>query len=117
MRSTLARSSKAVNLRLRGSCYAFDVAASAVLAQILQLPAEERAKLALELLRSLDDRADPDSAAAWDAELDRRADEVVNGQAETLTLDEYRAHVGRRRGIGRRSSTRAIARLRGCPRG
>ena len=89
MRSTLARSSKAVNLRLRGSCYAFDVAASAVLAQILQLPAEERAKLAFELLRSLDDRADRTPR--------------LHGMPNSIAAPT--------------SSTRAIAKLRGCPRG
>lgn len=71
--------------------------APAVLTEALRLPLEERAKLALELIRSLDDGADPDAAALWDAELDRRGAEVEAGTAETLTLDEFRAHVRRRR--------------------
>jgi len=70
---------------------------SEVLAAILRLPEEERAKLALELLRSLDGEPEPGAGEAWDKEIDRRAAEVVAGTADTMTLDEYRAHVRKRR--------------------
>jgi putative addiction module component (TIGR02574 family) len=73
------------------------VTATEVLAEILRLPVEERAKLALELLRSLDGEPEPGAAEAWDVEIDRRAEEVVAGTADTMTLDEYRAHVRQRR--------------------
>jgi len=73
------------------------VTATEVLAEILRLPADERAKIALELLRSLDGEPEPGVAEAWDIEIDRRAAEVVAGTADTMTLDEYRAHVRRRR--------------------
>ena len=73
------------------------MAAADVLADILQLPADERARLALELIRSLDGEADPDAAAAWETEIERRAAEVQAGTAATMTLDEYRAHVRARR--------------------
>jgi len=65
-------------------------------AELLRLPRDERARLALELLRSLDD-ADPDASQAWDAEIERRAAEVDADSAATMTLDEYRAHVRARR--------------------
>lgn len=78
-------------------CYDVVVAAADVLTEILRLPAEERARLALELLRSLDGEPDADASAAWDAEIERRGAEVDAGTAETLTLDEYRAHVRARR--------------------
>jgi putative addiction module component (TIGR02574 family) len=68
-----------------------------VLADILRLPAEDRAKLALELLRSLDGEPESGAAAAWDVEIERRAAEVESGKAETMTLEEYRAHVAHRR--------------------
>jgi len=68
-----------------------------MLAEMLRLPVEERAKLALELLRSLDGEPDPDAAEAWDAELERRGAEVDAGTADTMTLEEYRAHVRDRR--------------------
>jgi putative addiction module component (TIGR02574 family) len=74
------------------------MAAIDVLTEILRLPVEERARLALELLRSLDTERDADAAEAWDAEIERRGAEVDGGTAETMTLDEYRAHVRRRRG-------------------
>lgn len=73
------------------------MAASDVLSEILRLPVEERARLALELLRSLDGEPDNDAAAAWEAEIERRGAEVDAGTAETMTLDEYRAHVRARR--------------------
>jgi len=73
------------------------VAATDMLAEALRLPVEERAKLALELLRSLDGERDPDAAEAWDAEIERRGAEVDAGTADTMTLDEYRVHVRERR--------------------
>ena len=73
------------------------MAATDVLTEILRLPAEQRAKLALELIRSLDDESDADAAAAWDEEIERRAAEVEAGTAETITIEEYRAHVRARR--------------------
>lgn len=73
------------------------MAAIDVLPNILSLPVEERAKLALELLRSLDGEPESDAAEAWDAEIERRGAEVDAGTADTMTLDEYREHVRQRR--------------------
>jgi putative addiction module component (TIGR02574 family) len=78
-------------------CYSLFVTANEMLAEILRLPVGERAKLALELLRSLDGEPEPGAAAEWDAEIERRAAEVKAGTADTMTLDEYRAHVSARR--------------------
>jgi putative addiction module component (TIGR02574 family) len=72
-------------------------AASDRLTEILRLPAEERARLAVELIRSLDGEADPDAAEAWDSEIERRGAELEAGNAQTMTLDEYRAHIRARR--------------------
>ena len=71
--------------------------ATGILADILRLPAEERARLALELIRSLDAEADADAAQAWNAEIRRRGDEVGGHGAEAMRLNEYRAHIRRRR--------------------
>ncbi len=68
-----------------------------MLAEILRLPVEERARLALELIRSLDPEPEPGAADDWDAEIARRGAEVDAGIAETMTIDEYRAHVRQRR--------------------
>jgi putative addiction module component (TIGR02574 family) len=73
------------------------MATTDVLSEILRLPPEERARLALELLRSLNGEPDADAAVAWDAEIERRGAEVDAGTAATMTLDDYRAHVRARR--------------------
>jgi hypothetical protein len=73
------------------------MSAAEMLAEILQVPAEERARLALELIRSLNAEPEADAADAWDAEIARRGAEVDAGIAETVSLAEYRVHVRQRR--------------------
>ena len=75
----------------------FRMSATDILADILRLPAEERARLAHELIRSLDGEAEAGAAQAWDAEIERRGAEVDRGVADTMTFDEYRAHIRQRR--------------------
>jgi putative addiction module component (TIGR02574 family) len=70
-----------------------------VLAELLRLPAEERARLALDLIRSVDAGSDTGAADPWDAEIARRGAEVGAGLADTMTIDEYRAHVRERQAI------------------
>lgn len=72
------------------------MSAADLLAEILRLPAGERARLALELIRSLDTEAEAGAADAWDAEIAGRGAEVDAGVAETMTVEEYRAHVRQR---------------------
>ena len=55
-----------------------------MLAEILRLPA-------------IDGESEADVASAWDAEIERRGAEVDLGTAETMTLEEYQAHIQRRR--------------------
>jgi putative addiction module component (TIGR02574 family) len=73
------------------------MSATDILADILRLPAEERARLALELIRGLDGEPEAGAAQAWDAEIQRRGAEVDGDAAETMTLDEYLAHLRQRR--------------------
>ena len=68
-----------------------------ILVEILGLPAEERARLALALIRSLDPEPEAGAADGWDVEIARRGAEVDAGTAETMSLDEYRVHVRERR--------------------
>jgi len=68
-----------------------------ILSDILRLPAEERARLVVALIRSLDGEPDPEAAEAWDTEIERRGSEVDSGTADTMSLDDYRAHVRQRR--------------------
>jgi putative addiction module component (TIGR02574 family) len=71
--------------------------ATDILADILRLPAKDRARLALELIRSLDGEPEAGAAQAWDVEIERRGAEIDGNTADTLTLAEYRAHVRQRR--------------------
>jgi putative addiction module component (TIGR02574 family) len=75
----------------------FRMGATDILADILRLPAEERARLALELIRSLDGEPEAGAAQAWDVEIERRGAEIDRDAADTMTLAEYRAHVRQRR--------------------
>lgn len=52
-----------------------------VLAEALELPREERAALAQELLASVDGE-DPDAAAVWADVIRRRVDDALAGRAQ-----------------------------------
>lgn len=54
----------------------------------LTLPERERAKLAHDLVASLDGPADISVAEAWDTEICRRIKEIESGEAELLDADE-----------------------------
>jgi putative addiction module component (TIGR02574 family) len=73
-----------------------------VLATALALSAPERARLAHELIVSLDEPEDPEAAEAWLAEIGRRAREVEEGSA---SLEEW--SVVRDRLAARRRARRA----------
>ena len=60
-----------------------------------RLPAEDRARLAEELLSSLQEDADPAVEAAWDTEIRRRLDEVEAGTAKLIPAAEVFAEVRR----------------------
>lgn len=67
-------------------------------AQAHALPPEQRARLAEELLASLDPR-DAEVEAAWDEELRHRIAEVERGSVQLIPSDEAFAQV--RRALGR----------------
>jgi len=54
----------------------------------MTLPERERAKLARDLVASLDGPADISVAEAWDAEICRRINDIESGKAENLDVDE-----------------------------
>ena len=66
--------------------------------QAKSLPPQERARLAEELLATLDPH-EPDVDAAWDKELRRRIDEVERGTVQLVPADQ--AFSAARRAIGR----------------
>lgn len=59
------------------------------------LPAEDRARIAEDLLSSLQEEADPAIEAAWDTEIRRRLDEVEAGTAKLIPAAEVFAEVRR----------------------
>ena len=63
-------------------------------AQAQALPPEDRARLAEELLASLDPR-ETEVEAAWDEELRRRIDEVERGTVQLVPADRAFAQVRR----------------------
>ena len=57
----------------------------ALLAEALQLPNEERARLALRLAESLDRAGGADSEDAWAREVSRRIERLREGTAQTMS--------------------------------
>ncbi len=64
-----------------------------LLAEALQLPPEERAALAGELIQSLDSEVDDDAEAAWSAEIRRRIERLDAGLAKTVPWAEARRRI------------------------
>ncbi|WP_025674920.1 addiction module protein [Salinivibrio socompensis] len=54
----------------------------------MTLSEKERAKLAHDLVASLDGPADISVAEAWDVEICRRINEIESGKTELLDVDE-----------------------------
>ena len=57
------------------------------------LPPEDRARLAEELLASLEEAPSPKTDAAWDAEIEKRIAEVEAGIAELVPAEEVFSRV------------------------
>ena len=64
----------------------------------LALSEAERAKLARDLIASLDGPADDDVTEAWDIELCRRINEVESGKAQLLDVEDVLARIRARIG-------------------
>lgn len=77
-----------------------------LLAQVLRLPRQERARVAEELLSSLEEPQEQ-VAVAWAVELERRSREIADGKVQTVEWETARAEVVKeleRRRAGRASS-------------
>lgn len=59
----------------------------------LQLSLEERAKLAAELIASIDGEPDEQADAAWAAEIERRARRAVTGESSGTDWEIVRARI------------------------
>ncbi len=62
-----------------------------LLVDALALPVHERARLAHELIASLDEAVDRDAAEAWLAEIERRTSELNDGTSVLVDWNNVRA--------------------------
>ena len=65
----------------------------AVLELALQLPIEDRSRIALRLIESADDAEDDELSPAWRAEIEKRMESVRNGTAKLISHDEVMARL------------------------
>lgn len=63
-----------------------------LLAQVLQLPRHERARIAEQLLSSLEE-SEEQVAIAWARELERRSREIAEGKVQTVEWETARAEI------------------------
>jgi putative addiction module component (TIGR02574 family) len=63
-----------------------------LLAQVLRPPRTERARLAEEVLSSLEE-SDDQVAAAWARELQRRSQEIAEGRVQSVDWDTARVQI------------------------
>lgn len=66
--------------------------------EVLTLSADERAELAYELVRSLDEPADSDATSEWDKEILERLRAIDAGTAQLIDRDELRTRLEKRLG-------------------
>lgn len=59
------------------------------------LSPQDRARLAEELLASLDEQSDSDAEAAWEQEIARRVEEIKAGRARLIPAEEVFAETAR----------------------
>jgi putative addiction module component (TIGR02574 family) len=64
--------------------------AKELLKKALNLPVAERAELAGSLIESLDKDEDGQVNVAWEAEIERRMDEIDSGKVRAIPLEEAR---------------------------
>ena len=68
-------------------------AAQELLADALRLDTTDRAKLAAELLASLDGEPEEDVEAAWAEEVERRIDEIESGAVKLVPWEDVKRRV------------------------
>ena len=71
-----------------------------VLKTALEMPAEDRAVLAEQLLLSLDPKGETDVEVAWQEEVARRLREVEGGNVQTVPWESIRARLRGQRATG-----------------
>lgn len=69
---------------------------NSVLQDALLLPVAERSRIATRLIESVDEEDDVELSPAWQAEINRRMEEVRQGTAKLIPHDEVMAGVRRK---------------------
>ncbi|HEV3456590.1 MAG TPA: addiction module protein [Thermoanaerobaculia bacterium] len=69
------------------------ISAETLLDSALKLPSEDRARIAAELIASLDGIPEAGVEAAWDAEVERRVAQVDQGEVELLDWNDVKVNV------------------------
>ncbi|HSV44440.1 MAG TPA: addiction module protein [Ramlibacter sp.] len=59
------------------------------------LPVEDRARLAEELLESLQEHSDVEAEAVWDREIERRIAEIESGAVKLIPAEDVHAEARR----------------------
>lgn len=78
--------------------------AEKILADALALDEKDRARVAHELLQSLEGAEESGASGAWTDELRRRLSEIEDGTVELLSLDEVKRRMAERRARRRAKS-------------
>ena len=63
----------------------------------LELSTHERAQLAHSLIASMDEEHDADADSAWDAEVERRVEEIRSGKVQGIPAEEVFARLKAKR--------------------
>ncbi|MDA3924223.1 MAG: addiction module protein [Kiritimatiellae bacterium] len=67
--------------------------ADRVMDEVLSLPADQRMNLADRILESLNSPTDPEIDAQWAVEVERRVQEISNGEVELIPGEEVFAKI------------------------
>lgn len=70
--------------------------AQQVMTLALGLQAQDRAALAAQLISSLDDETDHDADQVWEAEVQQRYHEYIDGNSALLSWDEVQNRMDKR---------------------
>ena len=68
-------------------------ARTTLLDEALDLPADERAELAVKLIDSLTQQGDRAVADAWETEIRRRVGRMLDGEAKTSSWSDVRTRI------------------------
>lgn len=95
MRHTQASSPRGRRLDVLPLEFAMSTLVEELSARAKTLPPEDRARLAEELLDSLQETSDADADAAWEREIERRVAEIESGAVKLIPAEDVHAEARR----------------------